>query len=125
MNKNDLYNLDITLSKIITEHLKEFKKLKRHAIIYPENAQATEEDQTNWLLDELIWTFQTIAGQNHQDILNEEMHRQTLHKKMNNQPLTYIEELHWNAYQQQEKEKEERITRGLTLFSKYFRMLWD
>jgi hypothetical protein len=62
-------------------------------------------DRYNWIMDEMIWTFDTL-------------------KTDRDHELFYNEETGEYNFEGQ-KEHDERIRNGLRLFGKYFRALWD
>jgi hypothetical protein len=62
-------------------------------------------DRYNWIMDEMIWTFDTLkSDRDHELFFNEETGMYNF---------------------EGQKEHDERIQNGLRLFGKYFRALWD
>jgi len=62
-------------------------------------------DRYNWIMDEMIWTFDTLkTDRDHELFFNEETGEYNF---------------------EGQKEHDERIQNGLRLFGKYFRALWD
>lgn len=120
----DTWSMDDTLAHIILPMLKQLKATKHGSPIVDdedvphlpkrqwssnESAQydmfaSEEQDQLfwsqyetrwNWIMDEMIWTFETI-----------------------------ISDEYWEGLQY-ERDIHERVQRGTTLFGKYYRGLWD
>jgi hypothetical protein len=114
IDSSDLWSLDFTLAKIIHPALIKFKEEesgcpaidKEDVPTYLHNTYGTEGEHTEnfsheawvWLLDEMIWAFSTIAGEE-------------------DEPRPF----HSNEY----KEWVERRKNGYRLFGKYFRSLWN
>jgi len=62
-------------------------------------------DRYNWIMDEMIWTFDTLkTDRDHELFFNEETGEYNF---------------------EGQKEHDERMKNGLRLFGKYFRALWD
>lgn len=135
----DTWSMDYTLSPIIAPMLKQLKATKHGAPIVddedvPEgvNLRSTEAPpkeeewdidnnhfkRYDWVLDEMIWTFETLS-----DINNESK----FYEDVNVDESAPLEE----QIQQIEIDREgldahnKRIQNGLRLFSKYYRTLWD
>lgn len=135
----DTWSMDYTLSSIIVPMLKQLKATKHGAPIVddedvPEgmNLRSTEAPPVeeewdvddnhfkryDWVLDEMIWTFETLS-----DINNESK----FYEDVNVDESAPLEE----QIQQIEIDREgldahnKRIQNGLRLFSKYYRTLWD
>jgi hypothetical protein len=114
----DTWSMDHTLALIIHPMLLQLKE-KNHGYFHsdPEDAphigqdegadftnDAKAEDRYNWIMDEMIWTFEHI-------------------KNDDSYELFYTEEKGWDR--EAMNAHEERIKNGLRLFGKYFRGLWD
>lgn len=135
----DTWSMDYTLSPIIAPMLKQLKATKHGAPIVddedvPEgmNLRSTEAPpkeeewdidnnhfkRYDWVLDEMIWTFETLS-----DINNESK----FYEDVNVDESAPLEE----QIQQIEIDREgldahnKRIQNGLRLFGKYYRTLWD
>jgi hypothetical protein len=121
IDDEDLWSMDHTLSLIILPMLKRLKEIK-HGSPYidyddvPQELRPTEEpgpdnyytDNTihkrwEWVLDEMIWTFEQIADVD-------------------------AEYVHWDGKKwdmEARKAQQDRMNNGLRLFGKYYRGLWD
>ena len=114
----DTWSLDHTLALIVHPMLLQLKE-KNHGYFSsdPEDAPhiGQEEgtdftddsralDRYNWIMDELIWTFEQL-------------------KDNKDYEMFYTEENGWD-FEANEKYNE-RINNGLRLFGKYYRALWD
>jgi hypothetical protein len=127
IEKRDLYNLDVTLAEIILKHLVAFKGIHRHGILYSHEFEKDSfihfsdfSDDTEWFLDELIWTFSELTT----DASNSE--NETLFmKNATGKAFTEEEKAKWDNIMDETKAREIRINNGLRLFGKYFRHLWD
>lgn len=152
IKKEDLINLDVTLAEIIKEHLVAFKNMERLGILYskdwegqnPQLKYETEfSDDTEWFLDELIWTFTMISKRLNDPPFDDEELQQVLnqiHTNLENEIGNYrqndnaddifnvtakINSEEYKAYNKKLSEIEERIQNGLSLFSRYYTSLWD
>ena len=136
----DVWSMDSTLSLIIHPMLVKLKTQKHgfgwvHDKDVPKHLRSTQpgardgltndydwdnlaEQRYEWLLDELIWTFEQLSKDGNDDQFYD-------HSESNKEPdmMKSIEKLkvdrtglkaHWK-----------RIDNGLILFGKYFRTLWD
>ena len=140
---SEMYNLDATLSKFIHDKLVEFKKFRNESYVYImiysheiENGTKTIDDKeitddTNWLLDEFIWTFKTIAADEDYEspslkiIMSDlELVGQDADNNVMEKIASIREHLLYETYLKEMEEQEERIKRNLYLFGKYFRSLW-
>lgn len=112
----DTWSMDYTLSFIILPMLKQLREYHAGCPItngddVPDELKPTEEevenfnngiidkkcgDRWNYILDEMIWTFERIAADDEDE-----------YDEMN------------------QKQTSERINNGLRLFGKYYRALWD
>ena len=117
----DTWSMDYTLALIIYPMLIQLKE-KNHGYFYSDaedtphigdgvdvDADFTNDpkayDRYNWIMDELIWTFDQLA--NHNDTI-----------------MFYDEET--DKYDMEASQKyNDRISNGLRLFGKYYRGLWD
>lgn len=153
----DVWSMDSTLSPIILPMLKQLKKVK-HGSGYvdledvPEHLRYTShqdwddnrsfdfynEDVPNgpdihtrydWLLDELIWTFEQLADDNdgedqfwheHGEI-DWSTHPEDEGKR--SKPLRWLKEskVDWEGL----RKHQERVRNGVRLFGKYYQTLWD
>lgn len=121
----DTWGMDHTLALIILPMLKQMKATK-HGSPGVEDTDVPEElrstaapaaaeydidgkwhDRWEWVLNEMIWAFEQIVNENNDSQFFD-------HSK---NPIGYDLEGHM-AHQ-------ERITRGTTLFGKYYQGLWD
>lgn len=155
----DVWSMDSTLSPIILPMLKQLKKVKHGSGYVeledvPEHLRyTTTEDWSDqkvfefynesnehdlkcdihtrydWLLDELIWTFEQLSDDNngedqfwkeHGEIDWSE-HPEDIGKK--SRPLRWKKEsvVDWEGL----KKHQERVHNGLKLFGKYYQTLWD
>jgi len=140
---NEMYNLDATLSKFIHDKLIEFKKFRNESYVYImiysheiENGTKTIDDKeitddTNWLLDEFIWTFKTIAADEDYESPSLKIIMRDLELVGENSENHVMEKITgirehplYDTYLKEMEEQEERIKRNLYLFGKYFRSLW-
>lgn len=136
IDDHDVWNLDHTLALIIHPALVKLKQHKQGAPYtddedVPEhlrstNAKPKENDwdtdefhflRYEWILSELIWTFGTIADENHEgkfykfpeDTKTKDFIEQIKSIEIDDEAL----KLHW-----------ERLNNGMRLFSKYYFSLW-
>jgi len=116
----DTWNMDHTLSLIITPMLKQLKNTQHgHAFIDPEDVphigkgeddehggfDSLSEERWNWALDAMIWSFEQVQNEDEYEpsYLNED-----------------------GTYDLEERNKyNSRVKIGLTLFGKYYNNLWD
>lgn len=150
IDKYDTWSMDSTLAKIILPMLKDIRAAKcgapstddkdvpKHlrstsapAKENPWDADALFFDRWNWILDEMIFAFQSIVDDNWEDpfYTGEVDHitepcewdadgKPTLHKMVKGPNHTH--KFDKNGWLKVEK----RIQNGLTLFGKYYRGLW-
>jgi hypothetical protein len=149
--KKELWNLDSTLSDIIHQYLVAFKNAERLGILYShdfekpgfkmmgEDGMPTGySNDTEWFLDELIWTFKTLSEGGVDSIpeveaMIEEVfgHDGAMSFSDDEEHLGYsvvsfrIDEEKNKQLRALEEKLQERITKGLALFAKYFQALWD
>ena len=134
MDNSKLINLDITLAEIIRDHLIDFKNMDRAGVLYSKNNESLDEtydqtrdgDDTEWMLDELIWTFSLLAEGG---ALNDPSVQKKSSFKFNEEGVMSFE------FDSEEGSKEDwlneigevqaRIDSGLILFAKMFQRLWD
>lgn len=128
--KNELINLNTTLAKVIRDYLIEFKKMNRGGIIY----EVDGENKTEWFLDELIWTFNTVylGGATEDEKPRKIWDEITFGATNKDKPedvLNEIKSLYSNPkmriWEKEVRQTQERINEGLRLFSIYFEGLWD
>jgi hypothetical protein len=116
----DTWSMDHTLALIIHPMLVQLKQMNHgYFSSDPEDAphigkgEETDYggndtlalDRYNWIMDEMIWTFDTLkTDRDHELFFNEETGEYNF---------------------EGQKEHDERIQNGLRLFGKYFRALWD
>ncbi len=115
----DTWSMDHTLALIIHPMLVQLKATNHGFFMSdPEDAptigkgdetdyghsDSLAEQRYNWIMDELIWTFERLA-------------------KDDDYELFYTEEHGWDREGKHASNK--RIENGLRLFGKYFRGLWD
>jgi len=150
IDKYDTWSMDSTLAKIILPMLKDIraskcgapctddkdvpKHLRSTSAPAKENSWDTDAlffDRWNWILDEMIFAFQSIVDDNWEDpfYTGKADHitepcewdadgKPTLHKMVEGPNHTY--KFDKNGWLKVEK----RINNGLTLFGKYYRSLW-
>ena len=136
----DVWSMDHTLSLIIHPMLVKLKEQKHgfgwvHDKDVPKHLRSTEpgardgigndydwdnlaEQRYEWLLDELIWTFEQLAKDGNDDQFYD--HTESEKETDINESIKKLKvdrkglKAHWA-----------RIDNGLILFGKYFRTLWD
>ena len=116
----DTWSMDHTLALIIHPMLVQLKQMNHgYFSSDPEDAPSIGQgdvtdyggndtralDRYNWIMDEMIWTFDEL-------------------KSDRDHELFYNEETGQYNFEGQ-KEHDERMQNGLRLFGKYFRALWD
>lgn len=133
----DTWSMDHTLSPIILPMLKQLKATKQgygmiddedvpkhlqswHALAkesweWDGNAEARYE----WVLDEMIWSFEQLCNDEHEAKFYD--HSEARDPK--DDLMTQIGKL--KVDREGLKAHNDRIDRGLVLFGKYFRTLWD
>jgi hypothetical protein len=104
IKKQDLWDLDYTISKFILRHLKAFRKMKRCGC--PALHFSTMEDWNN-VLDKMIFAFENDL----KDDLDLGRSRFIMQKGK-------LDKKGWNAYRK-------KVEEGLDLFWKYRKFLWD
>ena len=144
----DTWSMDSTLSPIILAMLKQLKETKHgfgmiddedapkhlHSIYalpketwnWDDNAEARYE----WVLDEMIWSFEQLCDENAEDkfwIVHPKIDWKDMNRPFDEGETT--REMKWKVRGELDSEglkaHNQRIERGLTLFGKYFRTLWD
>jgi hypothetical protein len=115
----DTWSMDHTLALIVHPMLVQLKECNHgYFSSDPEDAPAigagdeTDHggsdtlalDRYNWIMDELIWTFETLKSDDYKSFYNEETDTYNL---------------------EGQQAHDERIRNGLRLFGKYYRALWD
>jgi hypothetical protein len=137
--KKELWNLDSTLADIIHQYLVAFKDVERLGILYshayndPEfTIDQDHEDNTDWFLDELIWTFKTISEGGTDSIpeidalISEVFGAERAMVVSEDGEVSFnLNEEKYAKLRELTKVNQERIDRGLQLFAKYFQGLWD
>lgn len=140
IESHDTWNADSTLSPIIIELLKKFKKEKVSAAIVdnedlpeylksPEGVSIDDVDfelrkkQWDYILDEMIRAFEMHYDESWEDQFYKDL-GELKYKKLKN---GYTEMLFEGMEVDQEglNKERERIQRGLVYFGKYFRNLWS
>lgn len=143
----DTWNCDSTLSVIILPLLKRFKELKHSSAWVddddvPENLRSCNaspkendwewddlnESRWNWILDELIWTFEHLQPDNDWEM---EYHKGVIDFKFVPIEGSDNSEMVKGPNDTHEFDKEgfeihsNKIKNGLRLFGKYYQNLWD
>jgi len=119
IDKYDTWSMDHTLSFIIHPMLVQLRDTN-HGYFTPDpedvphlgkgeetdhgHSDSLAQERYNWVMDELVWTFENIKNDCDYD-------------------LFYTEEKGWNR--EAMDAHHERIKNGLRLFGKYYRALWD
>jgi len=146
IEEKELWNLDSTLADIIHQYLVAFKKSERLGVLYShmfeepdfsyEKYEYMVTNDTDWFLDELIWTFEVLSNGGvdnipEVDVLIQEVFgapdAMTFEKSetgLASMTFNLDEEKHAEL-RALEKHYQERINRGLAMFAKYFQSLWD
>ena len=138
----DTWNLDHTLALIILPGLKQLKATN-HGYASVDNEDlptaclkdASGEERWEWVMDEMIWTFEEIANDypgeeafhsgKHDvvwtkvDVHGNDDPEGTLYRMDNGPDHTFSIDFEGR------KKYDDRIQRGLILFGKYYRNLWD
>lgn len=139
ITEKELWNLDSTLANIIYQHLVAFKGYERHLVLYsheyddPDFDPMSEySDDTEWFLDELIWTFDALRRGGVSGLPDiEEMASEIfgIENAMtideNGLVKSNIDEEKLEKMRALESEYQNRINNGLALFAKNFERLWD
>lgn len=142
IDRHDLHDLSSTIATLVAPLLKEFKKdLTGAAFVdnedVPEKLRASPEeveaqnhgdldplffDRWGWVLDEMEWTFSTLARDWEIDFYHD-----GLIEGMNQIPESSLIPGTGDFSVDEEgiKATKERIDNGLRLFGKYFQGLWD
>lgn len=145
-----LWNMDNTLAEIIYEWLVAFKKAPRNGILYSKTVDLIapreepvdweKHDDTEWLLDELIWTFDIIrnGGAMHSpeatalwDAESDKHDYSLDFQKNENGDAVFVSHMWENdeagrdEYYAVVKRVQERVDSGLKLFAEMFEGLWD
>lgn len=118
--QREAWNLDRHLAGYILARLLHFKNFcDRNGYpgdFYDEVSDVSYEDEWLETLDEMIWSFWYIHSEGH-------FEWQSIY--VENEYVTYhsiqMEKIDWDKL----KTLEHRCQRGLSLFAKYFRSLWD
>lgn len=135
--KKELWNLDATLADIIHQYLVAFKESDRHLILYSHeytkpdfNWEEEYSDDTEWFLDELIWTFKVLSNSGETPEIEELIHEvfgaeRTMVIDENGEVTFNLDEEKYAKLREIENVTQARIKAGLELFAKYFQGLWD
>jgi hypothetical protein len=144
----DTWNMDSTLSIIILPMLKKLKETK-HGSPFVDDADVPEHlrstmaapkenewdtdslfhDRWEWVIDEIIWTFEQLQSDCDWEAQYYSGENDTIFEKSEDNNNTW--ELkrgpkHTQVFDAEGyKKHDERIQRGLILFGKYYRSLWD
>lgn len=147
LHRYDTWNMDTTLALVVLPMLKQLKEtkhgspfvddedvpdyLRRAAAAPKENDWDTDSlwhDRWSWVIDEMIWAFEQLQpdcdweAQYHSgehDLVFEKSENGKAYEMKKGPNDTHVFDA--SGY----KEHDERIQRGLILFGKYFRNLWD
>jgi len=120
VSDRECWGLHETLTSFILPRLKHFKKMKRYAY-HPDMTP----EQWEVVIDELIWTFEYLVDDERFNPFP------NLHKKSEefmdylNRDKTPEEKQSFDEWMKKHNELEERSQKGLELFAKYYRHLWD
>lgn len=134
ITNKELWNLDTTLADIIHQYLVAFKAYDRHLVLYSSDYEDTNvgvddiRDETEWFLDELIWTFNALAHgiPEVEDLAAEVFGVENAVSVDESGRLVFnVDEEKREELRQLQKETQERIDNGLMLFAKNFQRLWD
>ena len=137
ITKKELWNLDATLADIIHQYLVAFKAHDRHLVLYSPDYDDPNwdpsgeiRDETEWFLDELIWTFNYLArgDEAEEALISEVFDAESIENLINEGGMdfsTIRDTPKYNELRALETENHDRATRGLELFAKRFRSLWD
>ena len=131
----ELWNLNGVLADIIHQYLVAFKAYDRHLILYSPDYENPDwdfndevRDETEWFLNELIWTFKTLAdGCDTPEIeeLRMEIFGGEFLDEDGNFRNDYGEHPRYEEFRKLENDVDARVKSGLDLFAKYFQSLWD
>lgn len=139
ITKKELWNLNGVLADIIHQYLVAFKAYDRHLVLYsPDYADPDWDpsgdirDETDWFLDELIWTFKTISEGGVSSIPEVE---ELIGEVFGGERSMVIDDEGYVSFNLDEEKyaklreiegiNQDRINRGLELFAKNFERLWD
>lgn len=145
----NLANLDVYLAEIILDSLTQFRdNLPRQVMLYSKEWKDSEwhsdenvTDDTQWFLNELIWTFNYLANDSSsasmEPLLNNEEITESgvLFTKMYNElrgeevginDLLDKLQTHpdYALYKGMQRRERERAKEGLKLFAEYYQALW-
>lgn len=144
----DTWSMDSSLSPIILPMLKQLKERKHgygfiddedvpkhlqsiHALPKEEwEWDGNAEARYDWVFDEMIWAFEQLCNEDHEDQFWKT--KPKIDMEAMREPFAEGEksrELKWEVQGELDTEglkaHNDRIQRGLMLFGKYFRTLWD
>lgn len=137
-----LFNFDASLAAVIRDGIAAFRK-HNISVIYVEGGSYRDYgeddnvvDKTEWLFDELIWTFDTIANGGVRCLPDVEALMMEAYGE-SEQTLTPVEGKSYSLWsisgvkedakkemRRLENEYQERVERGLKLFAEHFERLW-
>lgn len=137
--KKELWNLDSTLADIIHQYLVAFKAAPRMGILYSHEFENPDfnpfeeySNDTEWFLDELIWTFKVISEGGVDSIPEVDALISEVFGEERSMTVSEDGEVSFNLNEEKHKElrelekvHQERITKNLAMFGKYFQALWD
>lgn len=137
----DVWSLDHTLGIIIAPCLKKLKEQQHGApSVYPLDVprdvrNLSAEDRWNWVLDEMIWTFEQYAMDDDNAQFSHNVDQLEIlfkpledNPKLNSLDFNYQKDPSKPAYYRDEeglKKHNQRKKNGLWLFAKYYDALWD
>ena len=113
----ECWSLDYTFSKFILPRLKHFKKMKR----YGYHPDMTPEEWES-VIDEIIWPFEYLVDDEQFNPFP------NFYKDKDwefNKEKTPEQKQLFDEWMKKNNELEERSQKGLQLFAKYYRHLWD
>lgn len=137
ITKKELWNLDATLADIIHQYLVAFKESDRHLILYSHEYDSPDfdpmsdySDDTEWFLDELIWTFETLANGGEtpeiEELISEVFGGERTMVIDDEGYVSFnLDEEKYAKLRETEKAVQARIQAGLKMFSENFQRLWD
>ena len=148
-NESDVWSLDVTIAKFILPRLKYLKKVKQGCPILDGYEHEDSEEQFDkmhkeWdcIMDKMIQTFEWIINDN--DDLSDTCEKENVNFHL---PFKFIpcndgsdcskmeldgtpeqikeHDIIFKKYMDLMEEREKEIQKGLALFAKYYRGLWD
>ena len=140
IKRNELWNLDSTLADIIHQYLVAFKNEEgRMGILYSHEFEKEDFDpgeeysnDTDWFLDELIWTFKVISEGGVDSIKEIDKLIMEIYGKEDAMVIGEGGVVSFNIDEEKNKElralqqlHQDRVNKNLAMFAKYFEGLWD